>query len=199
MELVHEVDNVGGVLPKVNPAPMPMGLKGIAPPRMDHLLVTAEEVPEASKFYMDVLGFRLTEQLLDGDGHQIGTWMERSHSPHDLAVVSGPNGGLHHFAFWLDDWDHVRRGRRHPRLQRHPDRRRPNPAWHHPGQHHLLLRSDGHPQRGLHRRLPPRPRLPHHHVDRRQHRQGDLLLRRRPQRAIHEGAYIVMRTSARPG
>ena len=48
------------------------------------------------------------EQLLDGNGHQIGVWMERSHSPHDLAVVTGANGGLHHFAFWLDDWDHVR-------------------------------------------------------------------------------------------
>ena len=109
MELVHQVDRVGSLLPKVNPSPVPEGVKGIAPPRMDHLLVTAEEVPEASKFYMDVLGFRLTEQLLDGDGHQIGTWMERSHSPHDLAVVTGPNGGLHHFAFWLDDWDHVRK------------------------------------------------------------------------------------------
>jgi len=109
MELVHEVEKVGGLLPKLNPNVVPQGLSGIAPPRMDHLLVTAEEVPEASKFYMDVLGFRLTEQLLDGDGHQIGTWMERSHSPHDLAVVSGPNGGLHHFAFWLDDWDLVRK------------------------------------------------------------------------------------------
>ncbi len=109
MELVREVDKVGGVLPRLNPPPMPMGLPGIAPPRMDHVLVTAEEVGEATKFYREVLGFRLTEQLLDGNGHQIGVWMERSHSPHDLAVVSGPNGGLHHFAFWLDDWDHVRR------------------------------------------------------------------------------------------
>jgi len=109
MELVHDVAKVGGALPKLNPHATPIDLQGIAPPRIDHLLVNAEEVPEASKFYMDVLGFRLTEQLLDGDGHQIGTWMERSHSPHDLAVVSGPNGGLHHFAFWLDDWDHVRK------------------------------------------------------------------------------------------
>jgi len=108
MELVHEVDKLGSRLPKVNPGMIPDDLRGIAPPRMDHLLVTAEEVPEATKFYLDVLGFRLTEQLLDGDGHQIGTWMERSHSPHDLAVVSGPNGGLHHFAYWLDDWDQVR-------------------------------------------------------------------------------------------
>jgi catechol 2,3-dioxygenase len=108
MELVHEVEKLGGSLPKIDPGTALPQTGSIAPPRMDHLLVTAEEVGEASKFYMDVLGFRLTEQLLDGDGHQIGTWMERSHSPHDLAVVSGPNGGLHHFAFWLDDWDQVR-------------------------------------------------------------------------------------------
>jgi catechol 2,3-dioxygenase len=108
MELVHEVTKVGSLLGKLNPSPVPQGLRGIAPPRMDHLLVTAEEVPEANRFYMDVLGFRLSEQLLDGDGHQIGVWLERSHSPHDLAVVSGANGGLHHFAYWLDDWDHVR-------------------------------------------------------------------------------------------
>ena len=108
MELVHDVDFVGSDLGSHNPAPTPFGRAGIAPPRMDHVLVTAEEVGEASRFYMDVLGFRLTEQLLDGDGHQIGTWMERSHSPHDLAVVSGPNGGLHHFAYWLDSWDEVR-------------------------------------------------------------------------------------------
>ena len=109
MELVREVERVGGLLPKINPPPAPLDLPGIAPPRMDHLLVTAEEVGEATKFYTDVLEFRITEQLLDGEGRQIGTWLERSHSPHDLAVVSGPNGGLHHFAFWLDDWDDVRR------------------------------------------------------------------------------------------
>ncbi|HSO53786.1 MAG TPA: VOC family protein, partial [Actinomycetes bacterium] len=110
MELVREVERVGGLLPKVNPPPFPpQGLAGIAPPRIDHVLVTAEEVGEATRFYMEVLGFRLTEQLLDGNGHQIGVWMERSHSPHDLAVVTGANGGLHHFAFWLDDWDHVRK------------------------------------------------------------------------------------------
>ncbi len=111
MELVREVEKVGGTLPKLNPVPFVFdasGSGGIAPPRMDHVLVTAEEVGESTRFYTSVLGFRITEQLLDGNGHQIGTWMERSHSPHDLAVVAGPNGGLHHFAFWLDDWNHVR-------------------------------------------------------------------------------------------
>jgi catechol 2,3-dioxygenase len=111
MELVREVEKVGGSLPKLNPQPFVIDARvhdSIAPPRMDHVLVTAEEVGESTRFYSGVLGFRVTEQLLDGNGHQIGTWMERSHTPHDLAVVVGPNGGLHHFAYWLDDWDHIR-------------------------------------------------------------------------------------------
>jgi catechol 2,3-dioxygenase len=110
MELYATAERLGSLLPSVNPGqPRPDGLAGIAPPRIDHLLVTAEEVGDASRFYRDVLGFRLTEQLLDGDGHQLGVWMERSHTPHDLAVVTGPNGGLHHWAYWLDDWDEIRR------------------------------------------------------------------------------------------
>lgn len=108
MELVYEVERTGGLLPKLNPSPKPEGLRGIAPPRMDHLLVTTEEVAEAAKFFIDVLDFRLTEQLLDGNGHQQLAFLERSHKPHDIAFVPGPNGGLHHFAYWLDDWDHVR-------------------------------------------------------------------------------------------
>lgn len=112
MELVHEVDKIGADDRKerwvklMDKDPSVSGI--IAPPRMDHLLVTAEEVGESTQFYMDVLGFRITEQLVDGNGHQMATWLERSHSPHDLAIVHGPSGGLHHFAYWLDDWDDVR-------------------------------------------------------------------------------------------
>lgn len=109
MELVNDVVKVGGRLPLLNPPPIPFGLTGIAPPRIDHMLVHAEEVPEAARFFQDVLDFRLTEQLLDGGGHQTIAFLERSAKPHDIAFVQGPNGALHHFAFWLDDWDHVRR------------------------------------------------------------------------------------------
>ena len=55
----------------------------------------------------EVLDFRLTEQIITNDGHQLDVFLERSHSPHDIAFISGANGGLHHFAFWLDDWAEV--------------------------------------------------------------------------------------------
>ena len=113
MELVADVEKVGTSRRREPLAPEPSDLgrmvrDQIAPPRMDHMLITAEEVGDSTQFFMDVLGFRITEQLLDGNGHQLGTWLERSHSPHDLAIVHGTNGGLHHFAYWLDEWDDVR-------------------------------------------------------------------------------------------
>jgi len=67
IELVRDVERLGSDLPTVDPtrsAPAAAG-QAIAPPRMDHVLVTAEEVPEATRFYTDVLGFRLTEQGLN--------------------------------------------------------------------------------------------------------------------------------------
>ncbi len=109
MELVKDIVKVGGRLPLTNPRPYPEGLIGIAPPRIDHLLVTAEEVGETSRFFQEVLDFRLTEQMLDGGGHQTIAFLERGHRPHDIAFAQGVNGGLHHMSFWLDDWDHVRR------------------------------------------------------------------------------------------
>jgi catechol 2,3-dioxygenase len=110
MELVWELDRPGNLLGKRNPSPVPPpDLPGIAPPRVDHLLINAEEVGEAHAFFKHVLKFRMTEQVLDANGHQLGVWMERSHSPHDVAIVNGPNGALHHFAFWLDDWDQIRK------------------------------------------------------------------------------------------
>ena len=108
MELVHGMEQVGNLLPRTNPPPRPMNLTGIAPPRLDHLFLTAEEVDTVTVFLREVLDFRLTEQVMGDDGFQIATWLEVSHSSHDIAVITGSNRGLHHFAFWVDDWNDLR-------------------------------------------------------------------------------------------
>jgi catechol 2,3-dioxygenase len=108
IELVHGMQKVGNMLPLTNPPPRPQNMVGIAPPRLDHIFITAEDVDETTRFFRELLDFRLTEQIVANDGHQLATWLERSHSPHDIAMVTGPNRGLHHFAFWLDDWNAVR-------------------------------------------------------------------------------------------
>ena len=73
MELVWDLEKRGNILGKLNPSPVPPpNLPGIAPPRLDHLLINAEEVGESYAFFREVLGFRMTEQVLDANGHQLG-------------------------------------------------------------------------------------------------------------------------------
>jgi catechol 2,3-dioxygenase len=109
VELVHELARSPALLPAVNPPPEPAGLLGIHPPRLDHVHLTAADVAEATAFFAGVLGFRITERLVAAGGAPLGSWLERSHTPHDVAVTRGGSGGLHHFGFWVDDWDHLRR------------------------------------------------------------------------------------------
>ena len=108
MELIHGMDLVGNMLPVFNPPPRPLNLVGVAPPRLDHIFITVEDVGAMTRFLQDVLGFHMTEQVVGDDGFQIATWLEVSHSSHDIALVTGPDGGLHHFAFWVDDWNEIR-------------------------------------------------------------------------------------------
>jgi catechol 2,3-dioxygenase len=108
MELIHGMEQVGNLLPLTNPPPRPLGLVGIAPPRIDHIFLTVEDVNGMTAFLQEVLDFHLTEQVVGDDGFQIATWLEVSHSSHDIALVTGPDGGLHHFAFWVDDWNDIR-------------------------------------------------------------------------------------------
>src|SRR5437870_3991711 len=50
VELYNDMDYTGNLLPTVNPAPWPEGLKGIAPPRLDHTLVTAPDPAKGNRF-----------------------------------------------------------------------------------------------------------------------------------------------------
>ncbi len=45
----------------------------------------------------------------DNDAHYIATWMTANNQIHQIAVLEGPQGKLHHFAFKLGDWNEVGR------------------------------------------------------------------------------------------
>lgn len=102
VELYHEMDYTGNLLPSVNPPPWPDGLRGIAPPRLDHTLVTAPEPAKAIAFFQEVLEFRVSERLIGPDGTLLAAWLWQRPAPHDLAIVPGRAGGFHHAAFVVD-------------------------------------------------------------------------------------------------
>ena len=110
VELVHGMAQVGNGMPRLNPPVGPDGLVGMHPPRIDHIFLMCEDVNGATDFFRDVLDFRMTEQILADDGYQLATFLERSHSTHDIAFLTGPDGGFHHVAFWVDDWNDLRHG-----------------------------------------------------------------------------------------
>ncbi len=108
IDLEHGQLQVGNGLTLINPPPAPEDLVGMHPPRLDHVFLLCEDVDGTTEFFRDVLEFRLTEQIMADDGHQLATFLERSHTPHDIAFLTGPDGGFHHVAYWVDEWNDLR-------------------------------------------------------------------------------------------
>jgi catechol 2,3-dioxygenase len=108
IDLEHGQQQVGNRLPLINPPPKPDDLRGMAPPRLDHIFLMCEDVDAIAKFFTDVLEFRLTEQIVADDGHLLGAFFERSHTAHDIAFITGPDSAFHHLAYWVDEWTDLR-------------------------------------------------------------------------------------------
>ncbi len=117
MYLYAEKEYVGTAVGTTNPDPWPDGLKGAGVHWVDHALLMCpfnpeegiNKVAEVTTFMSEVLDFYLVEQVVVGpDGaFQLATWMSCSNTPHDIAFVGGPISGLHHLAYFLDDWNDV--------------------------------------------------------------------------------------------
>lgn len=103
----------------VNPHPWPDGIHAIGVHWLDHLALVCKfdpargvnTVADNAMFLQEVLDFKLTEQCTGGpDGSvMLAAFLTRTNTPHDIAFVPGPTSGLHHIAFYLEDWNSVLR------------------------------------------------------------------------------------------
>ena len=62
------------------------------------------------RFFHEVLDFYAVERVatsLDDDADYIASWLSTGMRPHDIALIDGPQGKLHHFAFGLKDWSEI--------------------------------------------------------------------------------------------
>ncbi len=108
VELYTEIELVGTKTGNLNPAPWPDNLRGIAPHRLDHALLTGNDLETATRFFTEVLGFKQTEQILTVDGEvMIGSFLSTTNKAHDLAFVKGPDKKFHHAGFYVDNWYEV--------------------------------------------------------------------------------------------
>jgi len=134
--LYAEKETVGKAVGILNPEPWPDGLEGIGVHWLDHAMLVCEVNPEKGinrvadnvKFFREVLDFGLSEQILPpGGGPILAAWMFCTTTPHDIAMGPGDGPGLHHIAFYLDDWSSILRaadilGKRKVRVDITPQR-----------------------------------------------------------------------------
>jgi catechol 2,3-dioxygenase len=86
--------------------------RGIAPRRLDHINLLAHDVAAARRFFHDLLGLRITEQIVFDGGREMGAWLAATNKSYDVAIThdrTGASGRLHHFTFMMDSREDVLR------------------------------------------------------------------------------------------
>lgn len=111
MELYTDMEYVGNELGRLNPHSTVRDPRGLMVPRLDHMLIAGEDPVHTERMFQECLGFNVSERLItDVESNDlIATWLYAGQTSHDIALIKGEQGKLHHFAFWLEDWQHVLR------------------------------------------------------------------------------------------
>lgn len=76
-------------------------LQGLPVKRLDHVNLLAADVGSTRTSYQEILGYRRTEGLVDGDV-EVGAWLSTNLLGHEIAIMrdsAGARGRLHHVAF----------------------------------------------------------------------------------------------------
>jgi catechol 2,3-dioxygenase len=82
-------------------------LRGVPPTRIDHANLRFNDLQPVIQYWVDELGFSMSELLEDDDGSLMTVWVRRKPTTHDLALGRAAAGGLHHIAFLVEDGSRV--------------------------------------------------------------------------------------------
>ena len=93
---------------QVNPEAWPRNLTGMKVTRLDHCLLYGGDLDGTLDLFTKVLGFGLTEQVVDPSGLRLAQFLSCSTKEHDIAFIRhAEDGKLHHVAFNLETWNDV--------------------------------------------------------------------------------------------
>jgi len=86
--------------------------KGVGLRRIDHINLLAVDVAANQKFMGEVLGGRLTEQIIFDDGSEKAAWFTFNNKTYDVVFSedwTGTNGRLHHITYAVDNREAILR------------------------------------------------------------------------------------------
>lgn len=115
VEIYYETEKfraVGDQVPGYKNMPQRYRPLGIAPKRLDHLNLLAQDIKACRVFFHELLGMRITEQIVfDGD-QEMGAWLAATNKSYDLAFTkdrSSAHGRFHHLTYMMDSREDVLR------------------------------------------------------------------------------------------
>ncbi len=114
VELYFETEKfqpVGDQVPGYKNMPQRYRPLGIAPKRLDHLNLLAQDIKACRLFFHEVLGMRVTEQIVFEEG-EMGAWLAATNKSYDLAFTkdkSPAHGRFHHLTYMMDSREDVLR------------------------------------------------------------------------------------------
>jgi catechol 2,3-dioxygenase-like lactoylglutathione lyase family enzyme len=76
---------------------------GVVPRKLGHTAFFAADVQKTVDFYTQVLGFRVSDWIGD-----FFVFLRCGPDHHTVNFLHGPAAGMHHIAFELNDWNHVK-------------------------------------------------------------------------------------------
>jgi catechol 2,3-dioxygenase len=90
--------------------PQKRPLRGVPVTRLDHINLMVENVTPNREFMEENLGFRTRENIILGDGTEVGAWTSVSPLVHEVAFMkdgTGSKGRLHHICYCLQTRQHL--------------------------------------------------------------------------------------------
>lgn len=109
IELYADKEYYGNATGIENPEAFVEDVQGMGVHRFDHCLLYGDDLDGTVKLFREVLGFDLTEQVVDGD-LMIGAFLTCSNKAHDIAFIRhAEKNKFHHASFMLETWDEVLR------------------------------------------------------------------------------------------
>jgi len=82
----------------------------VAPLRLDHVNILAENVKTSREFFQLSLGMKLTERIVFDDGKEMGAWLTATNKSYDVAITrdaTGSHGRFHHLTYFMESREDV--------------------------------------------------------------------------------------------
>ena len=109
-ELYAEKEEYGDGRGYKNPRAVLTEKTGIGPNRLDHWQIHGSDLDGSRDLFINVLGFKLVEHIVDDEGKDVAVWLTCSTKAHDIAFVRDERDDtLHHLSLELETWETVLR------------------------------------------------------------------------------------------